>query len=169
MILKLSALQSNRGKYTNALVTQYDHPAGTTPFLAPNGTPDLEGLERRTQWMKWISDPEATRDESFHEATGKVGDVYFLHPLMLHSASRNLLRTVRVITNPPVAVKEPFNFNRSDPKEYSLVEKKILRDLGRPEGLPEWKITAPRALLTPRRLKVRFRICLASLLFYASV
>ncbi|CAL5870854.1 uncharacterized protein PFLUO_LOCUS5095 [Penicillium psychrofluorescens] len=131
----------------------YDHPAGTTPFLAPNGTPDLQGPERRNQWMNWISDPEATRDESFHEATGKVGDVYFLHPLMLHSASRNLLRTVRVITNPPVAVKEPFNFNRLDPKEYSLVEKKILRDLGRPEGLPEWKITAPRALLTPRRIK----------------
>ncbi|KAJ5610018.1 hypothetical protein N7510_006737 [Penicillium lagena] len=133
----------------------YDHPGGTTPFLAPHGSPDLEGPERRSQWMKWISDPKATRDESFHEVTGKVGDVYFLHPLMLHSASRNLLGTVRVITNPPVAVKEPFNFNRSDPNEYSLVEKKTLRDLGRPEGLPEWRITAPREMLTPGRLKHR--------------
>jgi hypothetical protein len=84
---------------------------------------------------------------------------------MLHSASRNLLQAVRVITNPPVALKEPFNFNRSDPKEYSLVEQKTLRDLGRAGGLPEWKITAPRELLSPQRVKVRFPTCPASLPF----
>jgi hypothetical protein len=104
--------------------------------------------------MSWIENSELTRDESFHEATGSVGDVYLLHPLMLHSASRNLLRNVRIITNPPVALKEPFNFNRADAKEYSLVEQKTLRDLGRPEGLPEWKITAPRQLINSPRVKV---------------
>jgi hypothetical protein len=72
--------------------------------------------------------------------------VYFLHPFMLHSASKNLLREVRIITNPPVALKEPFNYNRGD-GNYSLVEAKTLKDLGRPEGLPEWKITGPRELL----------------------
>ena len=93
-----------------------------------------------------MQDHDLCREESFHEATGQVGDVYFLHPFMLHSASRNLLRNVRIITNPPVALKEPFNYNRPD-GDYSLVEAKTLKDLGRPEGLPEWKITGPRELL----------------------
>jgi hypothetical protein len=75
-----------------------------------------------------------------------VGDVYFLHPFMLHSASKNLLREVRIITNPPVALKEPFSYNRTD-GQYSLVEQKTLRDLGHPEGLRDWKITGPRELL----------------------
>lgn len=94
-----------------------------------------------------MQNPELCRDESFHEATGQVGDVYFLHPFMLHSASRNLLRNVRIITNPPVALKEPFQYNRPSRDEYSLVEAKTLKDLGRPDGLPEWKIQGPRERL----------------------
>ncbi|KFX91458.1 hypothetical protein V490_05887 [Pseudogymnoascus sp. VKM F-3557] len=132
----------------------YDHPDGLTPFMAKRGTPDLPpGPERRAYWNSLVTNPAITRDESFHEAHGSVGDVYLLHPFMLHSASRNLLRTVRIITNPPVALKEPFNYNRADPKEYSLVEKKTLHDLGRPEGLPEWKITMPRERVEPARVK----------------
>jgi hypothetical protein len=128
-----------------------------TPFMAKRGTPDLpKGPERSTYWRSLATDPEITRDESFHEAYGSVGDVYLLHPFMLHSASRNLLRTVRIITNPPVALKEPFNYNRTDPSEYSLVEKKTLQDLGRPEGLPEWKITMPRERVTPARVKASY-------------
>jgi hypothetical protein len=100
-----------------------------------------------------VRDPQLTRAESFHEASGQAGDVYLLHPFMLHSASRNLLREVRIITNPPVSLKEPFNYNRPDGK-YSLVEQKTLKDLGRPEGLPEWKITKEREMLTPARVQV---------------
>lgn len=130
---------------------QYNNPDGTNPALAPHGDPEIEGEERRKYFNGFVQNPELTRDESFHEATGEVGDVYLLHPFMLHSASKNLLRHPRIITNPPVALKEPFNFNRKDPSEYSLVEQKTLRELGRPEGLPEWKITSPRqALISPR-------------------
>jgi len=127
----------------------YDLPQGATPYLAERGTPEIPKTnpERRKLWNSWVQDPQLSRDESFHEATGQVGDVYFLHPFMLHSASRNLLRNVRIITNPPVALKEPFVYNRPD-GDYSLVEAKTLKDLGRPEGLPEWKITGPRELLT---------------------
>ena len=74
------------------------------------------------------------------EVTGKVGDVFILHPFMLHSASRNLRRNVRIITNAAVSLKEPFNFNRPDPKDYSLVEKKTLLALGRPEGIPSGRL-----------------------------
>lgn len=92
--------------------------------------------------------------DSFTEATGETGDVYILHPFMLHSASKNLRRDIRIITNPPVSLNEPFNYNRSDPSEYSLVEQKTLKDLGRPEGLPEWKITRERERVVPDRVRV---------------
>lgn len=90
----------------------------------------------------------------FHEMTGEIGDVILLHPLMCHSASRNSLRIPRIITNPPVSLKEPFNFDRDDPSQYSLVEKKTLKELGK-DRLPGWKIQAERAPVVPERLKVQ--------------
>ncbi|KAH9949865.1 hypothetical protein B0H21DRAFT_706795 [Amylocystis lapponica] len=53
-----------------------------------------------------------------------------MHSFMLHSASKNHLREPRVITNPPVSLKAPFNFTRENPDDYSLVELKTLRALG---------------------------------------
>jgi len=129
-----------------------DHPGGMTPFMMPRGTPDIPKShpQRRAVWNSWVRDPSLTSSSTFHEATGETGDVYILHPFMLHSASRNLLRTLRIITNPPVSLKEPFNYNRADPADYSLVEQKTLRDLGRPEGLGDWKITGPRERIVPK-------------------
>ena len=109
--------------------------------------------EGRNFWQTIAADSSMTRDESFFEATGEVGDVYLLHPFMLHSASKNLIRSHRIITNPPVSLKEPFNLDREDPKDYSIVELKTLRDLGQPDGLKGWKITQPRAPWIPERLK----------------
>jgi hypothetical protein len=107
----------------------------------------------RDFWTKLARDPSLSRDESFFEVTGEVGDVFLLHPFMLHSASKNILRDVRVITNPPVSLKEPFCFDREDKKDYSLVEQKTLNDLGQPDGLRGWKIAKPRREWVPERLK----------------
>lgn len=115
--------------------------------------PSHASYEGREFWTKLAWDLSKTRDESFFEANGEVGDVFLLHPLMLHSASRNLLRIPRVITNPPVSLKEPFCFDREDPKDYSLVEQKTLNDLGMPEGLRGWKISNPRCEWIPKRVK----------------
>ncbi len=138
---------------------QYELPQGATPYLAERGTPEIpkSNPERRKLWNSWVRDPDLTSESSFHEASGQVGDVYFLHPFMLHSASNNLLREVRIITNPPVALKEPFNYNRRDGK-YSLVEAKTLKDLGCPGGLPEWEITGPRELLHAAGGRIQVRI-----------
>ena len=68
--------------------------------------------------------------EAFVEATGNAGDVYLIHPYMLHSAAPNPSGCPRFITNPPVAFKEPMNFNREDPDDFSLVESVVLRALG---------------------------------------
>jgi hypothetical protein len=88
----------------------------------------------------------------FHEMTGNVGDVILMHPFMLHSASRNGLRHLRIITNPPVAVKQPFNFTRESVDDYSLVELKTLDMLGK-ERLPDWKIKGEREFVVPERVR----------------
>lgn len=83
----------------------------------------------------------------FVEATGEVGDVYLLHPYILHASSRNALRKPRYITNPPVSLKEPMNFNRANPEDYSLVERAILRGLG--VDRLHFQPTAPRERIVP--------------------
>jgi len=136
--------------------SKHDHPAGMTPFLMPRGTADMPKShpDRRKVWNDWVRNPQFTRQESFVEATGEVGDVYLLHPFMLHSASRNLRREIRIITNPPVSLKEPFNYRGKASHEYSFVEQKTLRDLGMPDGLPDWSITASRERIVPDRVRV---------------
>jgi len=102
--------------------------------------PDHAKSEGTTYWNDLAKDPLRTRDEAFHEMTGNIGDVVLMHPFMLHSASKNLLRRVRIITNPPVSLKEPFCLNRDNKEEYSLVELKTLRELEMPDGVGNWKI-----------------------------
>lgn len=126
-----------------------------TPFLAHRDADAAQYPYLRLLYNSWAQDSHLTRDESFHEATGQIGDVFLLHTFMLHCSSRNLLRQPRIITNPPVMLKEPFNYSRTDPDGFSLVEQKTLRELGRPEGLEGWKITGPRERILPARIKVR--------------
>lgn len=90
----------------------------------------------------------------FHEMTGKVGDVILLHPLMVHSATRNGKRLPRIITNPPVALRAPFNFDRGDESEYSLVELKTIKEIG-VDNLKGWKITGKREKIVPERVKIQ--------------
>lgn len=126
---------------------KHDHPEGVTPQMTPRGQqPQYEGLGFFCEIAK--------KCDNFIEMTGKVGDVILLHPLMLHSASKNSLRQVRVITNPRVALKEPFNFDRDDPNEYSLVERKTLQALG-VDRLPGWKIVGERETVVPERIRIQ--------------
>ncbi|GKT44052.1 uncharacterized protein ColSpa_04233 [Colletotrichum spaethianum] len=118
----------------------HDHPEGVSPRMVPRGDPDFT-KEKNLNWYNSL----ARNCSEFVEAHGKVGDVYLLHPLMLHSISWNPLRRLRIITNP-----------RPD-GAYSLVEQATLRALGA-ESLPEWKITAARERVIPERLKVQERM-----------
>ena len=101
----------------------------------------------------WSHLHEIKKCNKFVEVTGEVGDVVLLHPLMLHSASKNHLRVPRVITNPPVALKEPFNFNRENPEDYSLVEKKTLKALG--VDRLDFRITSQRRQVVPERVRIQ--------------
>lgn len=83
----------------------------------------------------------------FVEATGQAGDVYLLHPYILHAKAQNILRAVRVITNPPVTLAEPMRFDRPDP---SPVEQAVLRALGT-DRYP-FTPAGPREELVPLRV-----------------
>lgn len=88
----------------------YEHPEGLHPF--EGGFGDL-----------------ITECEDFREVTGKAGDVILMHPYMLHASSQNHLGIARFITNPPVSLKEPMNFNRENPDDFSPLELSVLKAL----------------------------------------
>ena len=66
----------------------------------------------------------------FEELTGRAGDVVILHPYILHASSQNVLGVPRLITNPPVMLKDPLNFNRPNPDDFSPLERATLHYLG---------------------------------------
>jgi hypothetical protein len=132
----------------------YDHPEGVSPRMVPRGEADFS-KEKNLDWFNNL----AKRCTHFVEATGTVGDVYLLHPLMLHSASNNSRRMPRIITNPPVFMNAEFRFDRGDGEdgEYSLVERHTLRALGK-DDLKGWKITGPREGIVPERVRIQERM-----------
>jgi hypothetical protein len=87
--------------------------------------------------------------DHFVETTGRLGDVVLLHPYVLHAVSQNHRGTARFITNPPITLREPMRFDRSDPAEQSPVERAVLRALG-VERL-RFAATGPRERVVPER------------------
>ncbi|CZR53657.1 uncharacterized protein PAC_03537 [Phialocephala subalpina] len=130
-----------------------DNPEGVTPYMARRGE------EHGWHDFQWFCEQvmDSKKCNLFQQMTGKCGDVVLMHPLMMHSASRNSLHVPRVITNPCVRLKEPFNFNREDPREYSLVERKTMKELG-VKGLLNWKIKGERENLRPQRENIHARM-----------
>ncbi|XXG96596.1 p-nitrophenyl phosphatase [Hypoxylon texense] len=127
------------------------HPEGVSPRMLPRAHPSFPG-ERGFEWYADII--QGTADGEFVEATGRLGDVYLLHPLMMHSSTSNARRDVRIITNPPVSIVEPFRFDRED-GDYSLVEQKTMAAVGGADKLKGWKITHPREGLVPERVRIQ--------------
>jgi hypothetical protein len=109
-----------------------DHPEGVLP-----GDFDYTGLIGQCR--------------DFVEMTGRAGDVVLLHPYTLHATSQNVLGVARIITNPALALREPMNFNRTSPGDFSLVEQAVLRGLG-VERL-DFAPVAPREAVVPERVR----------------
>jgi hypothetical protein len=86
----------------------------------------------------------------FVEMTGEAGDVVLLHPYTLHATSQNVLGVARIITNPPLALRQPMRFDRPDPADFSLVERAVLRglDVDRLDFAP----ASPREEVVPQRV-----------------
>ncbi len=128
-------------------------PGGGATFVAGDSVPHVaRHFAAHPEGM--LPNELGTRDQvakctDFFEATGSAGDVYLLHPFVIHASSRNALRRLRLISNPPVHLKEPMNFNRPNPDDFSLVEQAILRGLGVPRY--DFVPTAPRERIETHR------------------
>ncbi|KAK8043237.1 hypothetical protein PG994_013720 [Apiospora phragmitis] len=131
----------------------YDHPEGLNPMMNPRH----EARRPAFQHSVFNKIIQNAPDSSFHEMTGEKGDVILMHPLMLHNTSINVKRAPRIITNPPVSLRSPFQFDRADPSAYSLVELKTMRDLGGPAALRGWQATGSREMFMPVRLAAQER------------
>ncbi|KAF9535497.1 hypothetical protein CPB83DRAFT_841854 [Crepidotus variabilis] len=126
------------------------HPEGVLP-TGLSFTPSTSKYTNKEEDPGYISFlREIKKCHKFVEMTGEPGDVILLHPLMLHSASKNYLRIPRVITNPPVGLKSPFVFHRENSDDYSIVERKTLRALGKDRL--DFKISTDRRQITPARV-----------------
>ena len=133
----------------------FDNPDGVSPYMVPRSQDPSMAGEKTLAYFNNVA--KSMPDSAFVEATGNAGDVYLLHPLMLHSASNNKLRNLRIITNPPVSLNEPFRFDRENSDDYSLVEKKTIDVLGE-ASLSGWKITSTRDKIVPARLRAQAKM-----------
>ena len=86
------------------------HPEGIEP-----GTFDFPSIIQKCQ--------------DFRELVGKAGDLYLIHPYMLHASSANHSSRPRVMSNPPVVLKEPLRLDHKQ-ANLSLLEETTLRFLG---------------------------------------
>lgn len=112
-----------------------DHPEGLLPSGAPGAS--FGSLVHQCH--------------EFAELTGRIGDVVLIHPFLLHASSQNHSGRARFITNPPVSLKEPMQFDRADPADFSPVERAILRGLGRDRL--DFRPTAPREHIVSEGMK----------------
>jgi len=63
------------------------------------------------------------------ECTGRAGDVYLVHPLMVHCGSMDLRKTLRWLSKPNFALRAPLDPLRRDAAQRSPVEEAIVRAL----------------------------------------
>jgi hypothetical protein len=158
-----------QGLLTLVLWSDVEHQGGATFVAADSVAPVARFLADNPQGVYPLrpaegedGDPDAVlipyddliaRCDDFVEATGEVGDVYLLHPYVLHAKSPNIRRKLRVITNPPLTLAEPMRFDRTD---LSLVERAVLRALGT-SGY-EFAPTHAREMIVPPRIAVQRRL-----------
>ena len=147
-----------QGLLAIVLWTDMDHRGGGT-YIAPDSVPVVARFlaEHPEGVLPTDFDFAAlTRECSeFVELTGRAGDVVLMHPYMLHATSQNVIQAGRLITNPPIALREPMRFDRADPADHSPVERAVLHGLGvdslafRPTG--ERETVVPRRVLEQQR------------------
>ncbi|HEY8456868.1 MAG TPA: hypothetical protein VIL34_14855 [Actinopolymorphaceae bacterium] len=148
-----------QGLLTLVLWSDVHHQGGATFVAADSVGPVARYLAQRPEGVLPTDFDIAgliSQCTDFVEATGRVGDVYLLHPYILHAKSQNVLRVPRLITNPPVHLAEPMRFDRERYSDHSLVEQAVLRGLGveRYDFTP----TAPRERIVPERVRRQERM-----------
>jgi hypothetical protein len=65
----------------------------------------------------------------FHEVTGSAGDVVLAHPFLFHTKGFKHGGPPRIISNTEAGLKQPLCLQRSDSKDYSILELSIRKAL----------------------------------------
>jgi hypothetical protein len=143
-----------QGLLSLVLWTDVLHQGGAT-FVAADSVPVvarfLAGRPEGVLNTEFDYDALIGQCQDFVEVTGQAGDVVLLHPYLLHTLSQNVLRVARIITNPPLTLREPMNFSRPDASDLSLVERAVLRALG--ADRLSFTPAAPRERVVPERVR----------------
>jgi hypothetical protein len=147
-----------QGLLTIVLWTDMLHQGGGT-FIAPDSVPVV---------ARYLADhPEGVLPTDFDfgalirqcddliELTGDFGDVVLMHPYMLHATSQNVIKHGRLITNPPITLRQPMKFDRTDPASFSAVELAVLRGLGVDRF--SFQRTGQRETVVPERVLIQQR------------
>ncbi len=141
-----------QGLLTLVLWSDVQHQGGATFVAADSVGPIARRLAAHPEGLLPNSFSDVISECSeFVEATGRVGDVFLLHPFILHAKAQNVLKLPRLITNPPIHLREPMRFDRENPADHSLVEQAVLRGLG--VDRYEFRATAPREKIVPERVR----------------
>jgi hypothetical protein len=130
------------------------HPRGGGTFIACDSIPMIarflaahpEGVEPGGFPIKDV----ISQCRDFRETTGNAGDVFLLHPFMVHASSYNHRPEARFMINPSGVLNAPMRFNRrSDGSAYAPVEQVVLNALGQDHF--DFQPTAPRRRIVPAR------------------
>lgn len=141
-----------QGLLTIVLWTDMYHQGGGT-FIAADSVPVIARYLAEHPEGVLFTDLDfqalARQCTNFLELTGDAGDVVLMHPYMLHATSQNVIKHGRLITNPPITLREPMRFDRG-PGEFSPVERAVLRGLGVDRF--DFQRTGEREMVVPERV-----------------
>jgi hypothetical protein len=137
------------GVLATPILSDIEHRGGGT-FVAADSVPIVSRyLLEHPEGLEPIFDFQSLVDQcrDFRELIGTIGDVVLFHPFTLHSRSQNHRGVPRGITSMCVPLKEPMDFNREDPSQFSVIERAILLGLG--VKRLDFKITGTRKWTPP--------------------
>ena len=131
------------------------HPRGGGTFIACDSVPHVARfLAAHPEGVEPDGFPiaEIVRQcRDFREVTGKAGDVFLLHPFIVHTSSYNHRPEARFMINPSGVLNAPLCFDRrSTDSSYAPVEQAVLAALAR-EYL-DFQPTTSRRRITPARI-----------------
>lgn len=126
--------------------------ADSVPVVAEFLNENREGIHPNDP--RWKELPAKCHD--FREVTANTGDVYLLHPFMLHASSQNVIGVPRFMTNPPISLGAPMQFDRPDAEDFSPIELAVLRGLG--VDRLDFRLSGERREHVPERVKRQRRM-----------
>jgi hypothetical protein len=90
-----------------------------------------EGLTHRALFDAVLREPLG----NFRELTGRAGDVVLAHPMLFHTRGLKHTGEPRFMSNCEAPLKEPLQLRRTDPSEFSVLEKSIIAGIEGPPPL----------------------------------